>query len=95
MSLSVEVVYAGPERQAVHRTEVAAGTSVAEVLDEACSTTAFAGLNWRDHAVGVFGAVCDPAERLLEAGDRVEIYRPLVMDAMTARRRRAAEQQGE
>jgi putative ubiquitin-RnfH superfamily antitoxin RatB of RatAB toxin-antitoxin module len=31
-----------------------------------------------------------PADRVLEEGDRVELYRPLILDPMEARRRRAA-----
>ena len=89
--MRVEVIYATPERQLVHRTDVDDGATAAEVLDEACATTAFAGLRWREHAIGVFGETCRP-ETLLKPGDRVEIYRPLVADAKTARRRRAAEQ---
>ena len=89
--MQVEVVYALPARQLVHRAEVKPGTTAAEVLDEACATTAFAGVDWRDHAIGVFGQVCEP-ERRLDDGDRVEIYRPLTADAKSARRRRAAEQ---
>lgn len=42
-----------------------------------------------DTAVGVWGKVL-PRERTLRDGDRVEIYRPLVADPMTARRKRAA-----
>lgn len=90
--MRVEVIYVEPARQLVHQAEVAPDTTAAEVLDEACATTAFAGINWREHAIGIFGEVCEP-ERRLVPGDRVEIYRPLVMDAKEARRRRAQEQQ--
>ncbi len=89
--MQVEVIYASPDRQLVHRTEVSEGVTAGQVLDEACATTAFAGVNWRDHAIGIFGQVCEP-DRPLAPGDRVEIYRPLLADAKTARRRRAAEQ---
>ncbi len=92
--MRVEVVYAAPGQQLVHRTDVSAGATVAEVLDEACATTAFAGVNWREHAIGVFGQVCEP-DRELAPGDRVEIYRPLTADAKSARRRRAAEQKAD
>jgi len=38
--------------------------------------------------VGVYGVACAPT-RVLQDGDRVEIYRPLVFDPMESRRRRA------
>ena len=89
--MQVEVVYATPQVQLVHRTEVAVGITAGEVLDEACATTAFAGVNWREHAIGIFGKVCH-AQTVVRPGDRIEIYRPLEVDAKTARRRRAIEQ---
>lgn len=42
-------------------------------------------------AVGVFGSRCHPDRRLRD-GDRIELYRPLIIDAKEARRERAAEQ---
>ena len=38
--------------------------------------------------VGVVGGACGP-DRVLNGGDRVEFYRPLIADAKTARRLRA------
>ena len=52
-----------------------------------------ADLLFDDAAVGVFGEVCGP-ERLLKDGDRLELYRPLIADAKTARRLRAKSQTG-
>jgi putative ubiquitin-RnfH superfamily antitoxin RatB of RatAB toxin-antitoxin module len=38
--------------------------------------------------VGIFGKQVKP-DRVLQDGDRVELYRPLVLEPMEARRRRA------
>jgi putative ubiquitin-RnfH superfamily antitoxin RatB of RatAB toxin-antitoxin module len=38
----------------------------------------------------VFGKVGDPGQ-ILQAGDRVEIYRPLIADPKETRKRRAAQ----
>ena len=92
--MQVEVIFAESDRQLVHRTEVAAGAMVSQVLDEACATTAFAGVSWREHSVGIFGRVVQP-EQVLKEGDRIEIYRPLQADAKTARRRRAEAQKAD
>lgn len=43
-----------------------------------------------DAAVGVWGRV-RPREQVLRDGDRVEIYRPLLADPKTARRKRASD----
>jgi putative ubiquitin-RnfH superfamily antitoxin RatB of RatAB toxin-antitoxin module len=40
--------------------------------------------------VGIFGKVAK-IDQVLEEGDRVEIYRPLIADPKEARKRRAAE----
>ena len=40
--------------------------------------------------IGVFGKVVK-LDRVLETGDRVEIYRPLIADPKEARKKRAAE----
>ena len=41
--------------------------------------------------VGIWGKVCPPSQ-LLKDGDRVEIYRPLLVDPKVARRERFARQ---
>jgi putative ubiquitin-RnfH superfamily antitoxin RatB of RatAB toxin-antitoxin module len=41
-------------------------------------------------AVGVFGkAVTKPEERVLNSGERIEIYRPLIADPKEIRKQRA------
>jgi len=40
-------------------------------------------------SLGIFGQTCSP-DRMVQAGDRIEIYRSLVFDPMQSRRRRAA-----
>lgn len=51
----------------------------------------FPGLDIATARLGIFGkAVGRPEESLLEAGDRVEIYRPLSADPKEVRKQRAA-----
>ncbi|WP_370681959.1 RnfH family protein [Comamonas sp. GB3 AK4-5] len=50
-----------------------------------------AGLPWEGLACGIWGRVCDAAT-LVQAGDRVELYRPLTVDPKVARRTRFASQ---
>ena len=44
---------------------------------------------WQTGVVGVFGDVCG-RDRRLQDGDRVELYRALIVDPKAARRARAA-----
>lgn len=87
--IRVEVAYALPARQWVIAVEVPEGATVAEAI--ACSgiREAVPGIEIRDRMVGVFYQPC-ALDRVLKAGDRVEIYRPLLIDPKETRRRRAA-----
>jgi len=85
--LAVEVTYAGPEGQGVVALVVPAGTSAWEAVTMALPRLP-AGLVPDPSRLGIFAKKVAP-ERPLEAGDRVEIYRPLILDPMEARRRRA------
>jgi uncharacterized protein len=44
---------------------------------------------WDEADCGIFGQPCD-ASRLLQEGDRVELYRPLQVSPRDSRRNRAA-----
>ncbi len=86
--LRVEVVAALPDRQWVVGLELPAGATVQDALDAAD----LSGLwpDWRTAAagIGIFGRPCQP-DRLLQAGDRVEIYRALKADPKEVRRQLA------
>ncbi|MGI4848095.1 MAG: RnfH family protein [Janthinobacterium lividum] len=92
--LKVDVSYVGapdatgPGRQFFRRIAVAPRSTLHEVIRQS-------GVLEIDHAidlsgckVGIHGKI-RPLETTMRDGDRAEIYRPLVIDPMTARRRRA------
>lgn len=87
--MRVAVVYADGERQPLASLEVAPGATVAQALQAAAGLPEFAGLRLLAMPVGLYGALVEH-EQVLAEGDRVELYRPLVMDAKEARRRRAS-----
>ena len=89
----VEVVYAEPARQRTGEVQVMPGATIADVLSAAQQLPVFADLALQEHVVGVYGQVVDDVLEVRH-GDRVEIYRPLQVDAKTARRLRAAKQVG-
>ncbi|AHG39481.1 protein RnfH [Pseudomonas syringae CC1557] len=89
--IQIEVVYATAQRQVLMTVDVPAGSSVREALALSGMNREFPELDLAQCAVGIFGkVVVNPAERLLEAGERIEIYRPLLADPMEIRRLRAA-----
>ncbi|RMU62688.1 hypothetical protein ALP25_05010 [Pseudomonas syringae pv. syringae] len=90
-SIQIEVVYASVQRQVLKTVDVPAGSSVRQALALSGMDKEFPELDLSQCAVGIFGkVVADPAARVLEAGERIEIYRPLVADPMEIRRLRAA-----
>jgi uncharacterized protein len=89
-TIRVEVAYALPERQLLIALDVPEGCTVLEALFRSDVSTQFEGLDVSRAAVGVWGSpVEDPRRQVLAEGDRVEIYRPLRVDPMESRRRRA------
>ena len=86
--LVVEVVLALPGRAHRVQLRLPVGSDVGEAI-EASGLSSLAGAPpLLDGHVGRWGKACDTTA-LLQEGDRVELYRPLVVDPMVARRRRA------
>ena len=90
----VEVAYALPDDQAVIRIDVPPGTTVDEAIRLSGITERFPGLDPDAADVGIFGKVVTDRGRVLEAGERVEIYRPLRIDPKAARAARASRRKG-
>lgn len=89
--IRVEVVHARPDKQVLLALNVAPGTTLGEAIEESGIREAFPGLEVDPDRVGVFGRKAELGD-VLQAGDRVEIYRPLLADPKEARRKRAARQ---
>jgi len=90
--IQIEVAYADPQHQEVLQLRVGANKTVAEAITESGILGHFPNIDLSVNKVGIFGAVCD-LKQALRAGDRIEIYRPLLIDPREARRRRV-EQKG-
>ena len=85
--LTVEVVYATKEQQYLVGVEVDAGTTALAAVQVSGLSTQFP--HTQDYPMGIFGKAV-PADTVLEDHDRVELYRPLLIDPKENRRRRAA-----
>ncbi|RMR28767.1 hypothetical protein ALP36_01289 [Pseudomonas syringae pv. coriandricola] len=91
VSIQIEVAYATVQRQVLMTVDVPAGSSVRQALALCGMDREFPELDLAQCPVGIFGkVVADPAVRVLEAGERIEIYRQLLADPMEIRRLRAA-----
>jgi putative ubiquitin-RnfH superfamily antitoxin RatB of RatAB toxin-antitoxin module len=86
--MRVEVIYATPEQQVIVALEMAEDATAGEAIEASGITARYPGMKLADGQIGIFSKPCDLNHRL-RAGDRVEIYRPLRVDPMMARRTRA------
>ncbi len=90
-TIVVEVVYALAHKQKLLRLSVPHGTTVRQAALLSGMDAHFPGLDLAACPLGIFGkAVSKPDERVLEEGERVEIYRPLIADPKEVRKQRAA-----
>ena len=87
----VEIGYALADKQKLLRLSVPDGTTVREAVLQSGMDQHFPGLDLAGSPLGIFGkAVAKPDARVLEEGERVEIYRPLIADPKEVRKQRAA-----
>ena len=89
--LDVQVVYALPDEQRVVDLEVPRGTTVRAAVERSGIVEYFPDLDLNACDFGIFGEIKKPGVRV-RAGDRIEIYRPLLDDPKEIRRRRARDQ---
>lgn len=87
--IDVEVAYARPEQQWLLRLQLPAGATVADAIRASGLPERFAEIDVERDGVGIFSRRAALSDRL-QAGDRVELYRPLTVDPKQARRQRAA-----
>ena len=90
-TILVEVAYATPENQKIIELEVEQGTSVHETARQSGIEKIFPEIDFETVHMGIFGKVVkNPKAEAIREGDRVEIYRPLLIDPKQARLNRAA-----
>ena len=89
-SLEVEVAYALPDRQELLPVRVRRGATARQAIEQSGILKLFPEIDLAINQVGVFGKLVT-AERILQEGERVEIYRPLKADPKEVRKLRAAQ----
>ena len=90
-TIRVEVAYATPQKQKILALDVAEGTTVYQAAERSGIVAEFPEIVLEEAKMGLFGkAVRSPKEEVLHDMDRVEIYRPLIIDPKVARANRAA-----
>jgi putative ubiquitin-RnfH superfamily antitoxin RatB of RatAB toxin-antitoxin module len=90
--LRITLVYAPQPRSVFERTlTLPAGACLQDALDASGVSAAHPALDLSPGHLGVWGRKAD-ASQPLQDGDRVEVYRPLLVDPKVARRERFARQ---
>jgi putative ubiquitin-RnfH superfamily antitoxin RatB of RatAB toxin-antitoxin module len=87
--ICVEVAYALPDKQEIVMLEVLPGTTAAEAVTNSDIARHFPEAQLEGAKLGVFGKSIKN-DYVLHAGERVEIYRPLIADPKEVRKERAA-----
>ena len=86
--VEVEVVYALPREHFLRKVKLPMGSTVREAVIKSLILSEFPDLDIENLKVGIFSNLVELDTRLAE-GDRVEIYRPLILLPADARRLRA------
>lgn len=87
--IKVEVAYATPDCQRIFTVYVGVGSTIETVIDRSGVLEVFPEIDFGVQKVGIFSKIKKLSDSVVD-GDRVEIYRPLTIDPMEARRKRAA-----
>ncbi|GGY37419.1 UPF0125 protein [Bacterioplanes sanyensis] len=89
--IEVEVAYALPHKQRILTVQVEEGATLLDAVRASGIEREFPELDIEQAKFGIFGkASRAPDKDTVRSGDRVEIYRPLLIDPKQARANRAA-----
>ena len=86
--IRIEIVYAKPDKQRLISIAVSENCTVLNAIEQSGILTEFPEIDLNNAKVGIFSTPCS-LEKIVENGDRIEIYRPLLSDPKDARRQRA------
>lgn len=89
--VQIEVACATPHKQRIMVVTVQAGTTLREAVLQSRIGEEFPEIDVLQAPLGIFGKkVARPEQTAVEEGQRVEVYRPLLIDPKQARVNRAA-----
>ena len=87
--IMVEVAYAIPEEQVIISIKVPTIFNVQQAIEKSGIQKKFPSIDLSKNKVGIFGKKTT-LDHPLKDRDRIEIYRPLILDPKEMRRKRAA-----
>lgn len=87
-AMQVDVVYALPERQYLRTVKLEEGSTVEQAIVASGLLELRNDIDLQVNKVGIYSRAAKLAD-VVQDGDRVEIYRPLIADPKELRRQRA------
>lgn len=85
--LDIEIAYAPVGAQYLIALQVACGTTARQAVLQSELPQRFQDVDFTTLPLGIFGKIVADAT-VLQSGDRIELYRPLIIDPKENRRRR-------
>lgn len=86
--IRVEVAYAKPDQQCIVPVQVEAGSTIEMAIQQSGILEEFPEINLSKQKVGIFSKLRQLSD-LANDGDRIEIYRSLILDPKEGRRVKA------
>lgn len=81
-TIVVEVGYALPKQQYLQSIKVEQGATASMAIEQSGVLAEYPDIDLTKNKVGIFGKVISKRDQhVLQAGDRIEIYRPLTLKA--------------
>ena len=84
----IEVVITAPGDARIVEMSVPAGTTVRQAIERVRHQQGMDGIEVNYHDVGIYSRKCN-VDKLVSPGDRIEIYRPLVIEPKNRRKLKA------
>ncbi len=91
-SIAVVVCYATAKQQEIIPLELPPQTNILQAIQQSGVLDQYTEIDLAKNTIGVFGKLVN-LDQVLQDKDRIEIYRPLRINPMDARRSRAAREQ--
>lgn len=86
--ISIELVYALPNKQTLLAIDVDEGSTIEEAIRESGILLIHPEIDFKVNKVGIWNKAAKLTQVLAD-GDRIELYRPLIADPKEVRKRRA------
>ena len=89
-SITVEVVYALPQKQEIFTVRLPAGSTLSEAVKASGVMQKYPEIDLAKNKLGIYAKLAKPEAPLADR-DRLEIYRPLIADPKAVRKQREAQ----